>query len=335
MTTPSQVDSDTAVDALLDPRHFTRYRIILRQAYPQTVVTHSTVTLSLFLVNEVGLYRHDDHHVNLMCRVFRGDATLEQYPLNGVSGFYHSGKGGVQLCLKGTGQVYVWIGGQEINDKMDIVPLVIGPIALVPSVPDSEPPVLDNNMYRSVSVRDRHVMVQEFWDAGIPGKVWDSALDIANYIARQCENDDAWLNEGDHVIDLSAGTGLLGLVVAAGAPHAHVTLTEVPEALNTLRHNAALNPDLSVSIQALEWANPQHMNALQRSNLVLASDLFYENDYIPALMATLHHLGPPIWIGYKQRGLTAAEQDAMWQQLYSNYTVTSTPLPHTTLYRLT
>ena len=73
---------------------------------------------------------------------------------------------------------------------------------------------------------------------------------------------------GAVVVELGAGTGAVGLAIAAAHSHARVVLTDLPEVCPLLRANAQGYP--SVDVRPLSWGCATHAQAL-RDELALTS----------------------------------------------------------------
>jgi len=102
---------------------------------------------------------------------------------------------------------------------------------------------------------------------------------------------------GRRVIELGSGSGVAGM--AAAALGAHVTLTDLPDALPLLQRNAQLNEAAinqkqgSVRVLPLEWEKPEQLPPdADECDLVLGADLVYQREgrQLDALCQALHTL---------------------------------------------
>ncbi|OAD65148.1 hypothetical protein PHYBLDRAFT_69075 [Phycomyces blakesleeanus NRRL 1555(-)] len=170
--------------------------------------------------------------------------------------------------------------------------------------------------------KDIFCMIREVWDAGTPGKLWDSALVIADLIANRLKQQPRCL-EKCHVVDLSAGTGCVGLLIKAmcrsmGNRGPKMTLTDLPEALGLIRRNYRLNQsgiDDQVQIEQLRWgveADARRVTAKAQVDIVLASDVLYVPHAFESLIATLYHLSTShrtvVYLAYKRRELRDCDE---------------------------
>ncbi|KAI8067814.1 putative methyltransferase-domain-containing protein [Gongronella butleri] len=177
-------------------------------------------------------------------------------------------------------------------------------------------------MYRGYSLPSKHdyFLIKEGWVHGTPGKMWDSALVVSDAVVRQLLPLPSTSSK-PRILDLSAGTGVIGLLMAFQCQRGHsrpmhITLTDVPEALGLIHENRRLNGITyeDVAISALRWGHPADMGAMAATGLfdvIIASDVLYEPDKFPLLVATLHRLASmdtKILVGYKRRGLKLEDE---------------------------
>ncbi|KAG2441421.1 hypothetical protein HYH02_010009 [Chlamydomonas schloesseri] len=129
---------------------------------------------------------------------------------------------------------------------------------------------------------------------GFASTVWDSSIVVAKYLERHAGT----LVLGRRLLDLSAGCGLPGLTAAAlGA--AAVVATDLPPNLPLLRRNAERNGLADVvtvaehwwgsDVAALEAAAEAASGGSGRGgfDLVLACDVMYVEEAVPALVSSL------------------------------------------------
>ncbi|XP_062190080.1 uncharacterized protein LOC133893130 [Phragmites australis] len=102
------------------------------------------------------------------------------------------------------------------------------------------------------------------------------------------------------VLELGSGTGAAGLALAAALP-ARAVLSDLPDALPNLRHNADLNAPLlasaggAASVVPLPWGDAAAMEAVVATataevapfDLVVASDVVYYEALVDPLIETL------------------------------------------------
>ncbi|RUO95849.1 putative methyltransferase-domain-containing protein [Jimgerdemannia flammicorona] len=284
------------------------------------------------------------------------------------------------------GQRYLHIfPDPEAEHSINVMPLVIGPLSIVaddggddsggsppaaevPGLPTTSVPIrfwdADESLhetYRTFPLPDfptstgshrkraggRHLLIQESWDSGIPGKVWDSALVLSAFFANMIARSPKWL-EGKHVVDLSAGTGFVGLYLASLAtalPHPsfasatttrktpHITITDLSHALRLIRTNLRLNshlitnptPSARVDIRRLEWGHAADARRLVPCDVIIASDVLYETQHFANLVATLVTLSSIRWtrvyLGYKRRGLGRADEEKFFNMCAERFDI--------------
>lgn len=173
--------------------------------------------------------------------------------------------------------------------------------------------------------QDRYFLVKEQWDDGVPGKIWDSALVLADLLNKNYN-----LLVGKRILDLSAGTGYIGLAIAQlfqslpdeerqkGCPH--ITLSDVHQALDLIMANQRLNnihDSEYLKIEPLHWGNKSDIKKIcskQPGNgfdIIIASDIIYRKDDFVNILSTFRQLCSPntiIFMGYKPRGLKQNEE---------------------------
>lgn len=124
-------------------------------------------------------------------------------------------------------------------------------------------------------------------NGGFASTVWDSSIVLARFLEREGHE----RHRGSRCVELGAGCGLPGLVLAALG--ARATLTDLPENLPLLRANAEANAASAPGAEclALPWGDGS-VEALRRDppdppELILATDVLYSHDGVEPLVATL------------------------------------------------
>jgi hypothetical protein len=110
-------------------------------------------------------------------------------------------------------------------------------------------------------------------DLGNGGLVWPSTFFLAEYLQHLTTP-----IRGLSIVELGAGTGLLGIWAATQG--AHVVLTDLAELVPLIKDNVCLNIDQiskgggSVQIEALRWAEKSEISdAIMDCSLIVGSDL--------------------------------------------------------------
>ncbi|OAD03074.1 hypothetical protein MUCCIDRAFT_162671 [Mucor lusitanicus CBS 277.49] len=248
---------------------------------------------------------------------------------------------------------------QQQSSFIMAFPLMIGPISIAePTTVQlrSQQPVLNdqweqhamsNAIYHGYRLQDSSfLIIQEDWSLGTPGKMWDSALVLSQMITDRIKHNPDYF-EKRCLVDLSAGTGCLGLLIAALYKNIykdhqdtmpHITLTDLPDALNLIYQNRSYNHlEGHTKVKPLEWGNYQDVqNLLLEGPLhtVIASDVLYRPSTFYSLVQTLIWLCDEsenqveIYVGYKRRGLLLCDEQKFFDlcaQSFEIITVSAMP----------
>eukprot|EP01051_Picozoa_sp_SAG22_P012620 SAG22_NODE_1329_length_4710_cov_1.942095_3_plen_283_part_00 len=137
---------------------------------------------------------------------------------------------------------------------------------------------------------------------GIGGKLWDSTWVLVDYLRAQNGTPDCLL-AGKHVLELGAGTGVLGMAVARFAkPPTSVVITDLPQVVPLLDLNLRLNgfpKDGPATAAPLAWGSddmaeqPLDQPCEGSAWTVIMSDVVYEPTLFPLLIETLGKILPP------------------------------------------
>ncbi|XP_075927829.1 protein N-lysine methyltransferase METTL21A isoform X3 [Petromyzon marinus] len=156
---------------------------------------------------------------------------------------------------------------------------------------DAIPPVFRRFHEPSVALRfaGRDLSLRQDWGRlGVAAVVWDAAVVLATYLELGAVE-----VKGKRVLELGAGTGLVGIVAALLAS---VSITDRAPVLAFIQENVDANLAAGersrVAVRELSWGEGLGAWAPGEHELVLGADIVYVRDTFPALLATLHHLCP-------------------------------------------
>ncbi|KAJ2887828.1 Protein-lysine N-methyltransferase efm6 [Coemansia asiatica] len=127
---------------------------------------------------------------------------------------------------------------------------------------------------------------------GVGSTVWDAGLVLAKYLDRQTEEGKLDL-ANKTVLELGAGTGIVGIALARLQPQCSVFLTDKQELLPLLQRNIMLNDAANASAECLDWCRPEHRAgrwAGNKPDLILVSDGIWASDLHRPLAETLAQL---------------------------------------------
>ncbi|XP_064354516.1 EEF1A lysine methyltransferase 3 [Dromaius novaehollandiae] len=124
---------------------------------------------------------------------------------------------------------------------------------------------------------------------GVAAPVWEAALALCGYFEEQRLD-----FRGKSVIELGAGTGIVGIVAALLG--GDVTITDLPVALEQIRENVQRNVPATLApqprVRALSWGL-DHGAFPRGYDVVLGADIVYLPETFPLLLRTLRHLCGP------------------------------------------
>ncbi|TRZ00992.1 hypothetical protein DNTS_033376 [Danionella cerebrum] len=139
---------------------------------------------------------------------------------------------------------------------------------------------------------------QDWKRLGVAAVVWDAAIVLCMYL--EAGNVDL---KGKRVIELGAGTGLVGIVAALLG--ANVTITDRAPALELLSANVRENvpPDQqgAMRVSELTWGENLELYSPGSFDLILGADIVYLEESFPALLRTLEHLSAEVLLSCRIR----------------------------------
>ncbi|XP_072329565.1 EEF1A lysine methyltransferase 3-like [Scyliorhinus torazame] len=116
--------------------------------------------------------------------------------------------------------------------------------------------------------------------------IWEAGLELCRYIEKQNLN-----FHGMKVIELGAGTGILGILAALLG--GNVTITDQPCALKQIQHNVTANIPMSCrdheDVRALCWGR-DHTQFPSDHDFILGGEIVYCSKTYHLLVRTLLHL---------------------------------------------
>ncbi|XP_060112884.1 protein N-lysine methyltransferase METTL21A [Heteronotia binoei] len=138
------------------------------------------------------------------------------------------------------------------------------------------------------SFANHTIQIQQNWkQLGVAAVVWDAAVVLCMYL----EMGDVNLR-GRSVIELGAGTGLLGIVAALLG--AQVTITDREAALAFLKSNVQANLPRDIQSRAvvkeLTWGQNLMSFSAGEYDFILGADIVYLEETFADLLRTLDHL---------------------------------------------
>lgn len=137
------------------------------------------------------------------------------------------------------------------------------------------------------TIGDRHVIIQQSRDkeTGKGGLVWDAGFILADHLIQTQE---LWNPSSRPVrmVELGAGTGVTGLILAAAFPESKVHLTDLSALLPLLKTNAKGFENATVG--ELEWGTTTA--SLEKYDIIVGSDVVASIYDSSALAKTIYDL---------------------------------------------
>lgn len=115
------------------------------------------------------------------------------------------------------------------------------------------------------------------------GIIWPSSLVLANYILK-------FQTSGKRILEVGCGIALSSLLL--NKQNENITATDYhPEVELFLERNALLNKDNIIAFERVDWSDDK--NQLGRFDLIIGSDLLYEDQHIDKLSRFIENHANP------------------------------------------
>ncbi|KAM4024313.1 protein N-lysine methyltransferase METTL21A isoform 1-T4 [Anomaloglossus baeobatrachus] len=146
-----------------------------------------------------------------------------------------------------------------------------------------------HNSSTTYTFSNHTIRIKQDWkELGVAAVVWDAAVVLCVYLEA------GGLNlQGRSVIELGAGTGLVGIVAALLG--ADVTVTDRDLAIEFLKSNVHDNLpkplEHKMSVKALNWGTG--LEHFSHFDVILGADIIYLEETFQDLLKTIIHLSSP------------------------------------------
>ncbi|OBZ87259.1 Protein-lysine methyltransferase METTL21B [Choanephora cucurbitarum] len=342
-------------------QHSVLYRILLARPYLNKIQFNQWNRIDLKLVNEFGLTLTEKQQsvcwleidcalltnqsgrieacqsCVVLCRPVQKDGW-ELTTQSDIAGFQYHAEGNFEYMVSLKDEGYHAPGHyflqiiptQQERQSIHAFPLVIGPLTIGQHVVSRwEDTALSVDIFHAYRVQEySYLLVKEDWKQGTSGKLWDSAVVLSQIFCNQIHDDPLFFKHR-RILDLSAGTGCVGLLLASllkDIYEAHhypleslprITMTDLPEALDLIYQNRECNHlEDYANVMPLAWGNYDHARHVLMDgpiDTIIASDVLYTPSSFKDLVDTLDWLTMDgghvdIYLGYKRRGLSSEEE---------------------------
>ncbi|XP_039252101.2 protein N-lysine methyltransferase METTL21A-like [Styela clava] len=170
-------------------------------------------------------------------------------------------------------------GGCE-DKNWALVPYELTHIQLFPSFKEK------TRKFNFKGIEDEITIYQDWDEKGVAAVVWEAAIELSNYIIKSEEM------KGKTVLELGAGTGLVGIVCSKLG--AKVTVTDLKEALPFLSKNIDKNfqndDKMAPKVQELKWGDNLNLNNPKDYDIIIGADVIYIEDTFGDLLDTICYL---------------------------------------------
>jgi predicted nicotinamide N-methyase len=124
-------------------------------------------------------------------------------------------------------------------------------------------------------------IVEQDRSLGKGGFIWDAAFMLGEHVLKET----CWQSDSvKSIVELGAGTGVTGLMVAKALPNMQLQLTDLPKLLPLLEKNIKNTPNASASV--LEWGG----SVTRTYDMILGADVVASIYDPSALVKTIYEL---------------------------------------------
>ncbi|KAI9261912.1 putative methyltransferase-domain-containing protein [Helicostylum pulchrum] len=151
------------------------------------------------------------------------------------------------------------------------------------------------------------ILLSQDLSSGCGGKIWECTQIILEYLAWKREQSQHALFKDQTIVEIGAGTGLVGLAVAKLCPDIkQMVITDQINMMNLMQENIKLNHlDALVKAKVLNWGEKIEQPELSNADVILASDCVYHEEAFPVLVDTFLSLTTNektiIYLAYRKR----------------------------------
>ncbi|KAI8997333.1 putative methyltransferase-domain-containing protein [Pilobolus umbonatus] len=150
------------------------------------------------------------------------------------------------------------------------------------------------------------IRISEDAEESIARHVWDCGLGMCQFMAEH-KNE----IKGDCILELGSGTGLVGIYAGKLLNSSQVYLTDLADALGIMQQNVDINHAENIEVAELSWGSHSADDRYKTVNLVLLTDVLYNQGSHDVLLDTLEWLleneNSKALLSYKERN--PAERD--------------------------
>ncbi|CDH56552.1 hypothetical protein RO3G_13933 [Lichtheimia corymbifera JMRC:FSU:9682] len=188
--------------------------------------------------------------------------------------------------LKNKASHSTWHLAQQASDDTWIIPVWSQPVHLGRSSDMETSRECERQLI--VGPDKKIVKIHESTGHTMADHVWDCGIWLCHYLAHYSPS-----KRYDHVLELGSGTAIAGIYAAHALSPTLMYLTDLPEAVSSIQDNVdrqQWDNRQKVVVEALEWGKDQQVMDNDNLDLVIISDLLYNQSSHDLLIDTLQRL---------------------------------------------